>query len=142
MQNTRGSLNFVTYQSQFFFYTTLPQLLQEITYLYRKKYFWDVTKVQLKAFSKYHYNPISVFVIINLELYGFICAFLNKATIYMTQFCSLFLEVYFDLYSLLARTYEKSPNSNYSKVSSCKTSQCSPHFSVRLCTNQKYFYFV
>lgn len=56
-----------------FFYTTLPQLLQEITYLYRKKYFWDVTKVQLKAFSKYHYNPISVFVIINLELYGFMC---------------------------------------------------------------------
>lgn len=57
----------------FFFYTTLPQLLQEITYLYRKKYFWDVTKVQLKAFSKYHYNLISVFVIINLELYGLMC---------------------------------------------------------------------
>lgn len=56
-----------------FFYTTLPQLLQEITYLYRKKYFWDVTKVQLKAFSKYHYNLISVFVIINLELYGLMC---------------------------------------------------------------------
>lgn len=56
-----------------FFYTTLPQLLQEITYLYRKKYFWDVTKVQLKAFSKYHNNPISVFVIINLELYGLMC---------------------------------------------------------------------
>lgn len=56
-----------------FFYTTLPQLLQEITYLYRKKYFWDVTKVQLKAFSKYHNNPIGVFVIINLELYGFMC---------------------------------------------------------------------
>lgn len=73
MQNTSGSLNFVTYQSQFFFYTTLPQLLQENTYLYRKKYFWDVTKVQLKAFSKYHNNPIGVFVIINLELYGFMC---------------------------------------------------------------------
>lgn len=56
-----------------FFYTTLPQLLQENTYLYRKKYFWDVTKVQLKAFSKYHNNPIGVFVIINLELYGFMC---------------------------------------------------------------------
>lgn len=56
-----------------FFYTTLPQLLQEITYLYRKKYFWDVTKVQLKAFSKYHNNPIGVFVIINLELYGLMC---------------------------------------------------------------------
>lgn len=56
-----------------FFYTTLPQLLQEITYLYRKKYFWDVIKVQLKAFSKYHYNLISVFVIINLELYGLMC---------------------------------------------------------------------
>lgn len=41
--------------------------------LVQEKYFWDVTKVQLKAFSKYHNNPISVFVIINLELYGLMC---------------------------------------------------------------------
>lgn len=41
--------------------------------LVQEKYFWDVTKVQLKAFSKYHYNLISVFVIINLELYGLMC---------------------------------------------------------------------
>ena len=48
MQNISGSLNLITYHR--FFYMTPPQLLQEITYLYRKKYFCNVTNVQLKAF--------------------------------------------------------------------------------------------
>lgn len=73
MQNTRGSLNFVTYQSQFFFLHHPAPVTTGNYLLVQEKYFWDVTKVQLKAFSKYHNNPISVFVIINLELYGLMC---------------------------------------------------------------------
>lgn len=33
-------------QGTAFLYITLPQLLQQTTYLYRKKYFWNMTKVQ------------------------------------------------------------------------------------------------